>query len=263
MSPIIFAFVLVLIINLALLPSAYKSQSFKHAGVAYAMSFGILTVYGFIGGISITSSFKLLLTALLMIWAIRLGFFQMALAAKLGKKARLRKKMSSPINFLNRFLLQAVASWVISLPFLFRLLQDSAVESSFQDITIIEWTGLIIALIGLTIESITDVRKARFTAVVDNENTVFETGVHKISNYPNYIGEILFWLGIFIACIAAIHGSNWLAILSPICIVLLLFLTKYIPTAEEKRKDIHSDPVQNSPSNDIKHLIDIHFSNVI
>jgi len=243
MDPIIFGLVVVLVLNLIIFPIAYKLQTDKLTDITYAMSFGIIVVYGFLGGLAVTSTFKLILSSLIFLWAVRLGFFLLDRVTKMGKDARFDKIRTNPIRFLRFFLIQAVSSWVISLPFLYRLLEQPGEKFGLADITSIEWVGLAIALFGLIIETIADAQKSKFKNIQGNEGKVFYGGLYKTIQYPNYTGEILFWVGIFVASLSAISGLRWLTITSPIIIILLLLFLSGIPTIEKARKAKHgNDP---------------------
>lgn len=241
MDPVIFGLVLVLVINLIIFPIAYKLQTDKLTDITYALSFGILTVYGFMGGISITSVFKLMLSALLLAWAARLGLFLLDRVSKMGKDARFDNIRSQPIRFFKFFCLQAVSSWIISLPFLYRLFQDPSIKSGVGDVTTTEWIGLTVALIGFTMETMADAQKSSFKSIAGNEKKVFYGGLFRIVQYPNYTGEILFWVGIFIACTSSLSGFRWFTISSPLIIILLLVFYSGIPSIEKARKKILKD----------------------
>jgi len=244
MDPIIFGLVVVLVINLLIYPIAYKLQTDKLTDITYALSFATIAVYGFVGGLSVTSVSKMILAALILLWAMRLGLFLLDRVSKMGRDARFDQIRVNPIRFLRFFLIQAVSAWIISLPFLFRLLQDPGIDSSLSQVTSIEWLGFVIAAFGLIIEAVADYQKSAFKSLKGNENKIYYGGLYKVVQYPNYLGEILFWIGIFIASTPAIWGVRWLTITSPIIIFLLLLFLSGIPTIRRSRQQKHgSDPV--------------------
>jgi len=148
MDPIIFGLVVVLVINLLIYPIAYKLQTDKLTDITYALSFATIAVYGFVGGLSVTSVSKMILAALILLWAMRLGLFLLDRVSKMGRDARFDQIRVNPVRFLRFFLIQAVSAWIISLPFLFRLLQDPGIDSSLSQVTSIEWLGFVIAAFG-------------------------------------------------------------------------------------------------------------------
>ena len=50
-------------------------------------------------------------------------------------------------------------------------------------------------------------------------------GLYKIVRCPNYLGEIIFWTGVFVSGLTAYQGAGqWLmAIIAYICIVFIMF----------------------------------------
>jgi steroid 5-alpha reductase family enzyme len=60
------------------------------------------------------------------------------------------------------------------------------------------WTGAIIAIIGLTIETVADVQKS--IAKKRSPNLYVDNGLYRIVRCPNYFGELIIWSGSFITC---------------------------------------------------------------
>lgn len=88
--------------------------------------------------------------------------------------------------------------------------------------TIVPFIGAVISLAGIILESLADKQKSEQKAA--NPNMVAMDGLYKIVRCPNYLGEIIFWLGVFIGSWSALKGfGQWLlAILAFICIVFIM-----------------------------------------
>jgi len=241
MDPAILGLVVVLALNLLIFPIAYKLQTDQLTDITYALSFASIAVYGFIAGGGSSSALKMTLFGLIMLWAIRLGYFLLIRVKKMGGDARFDQIRTNPKRFGRFFLLQAVSAWIISLPFLFRLLYQPSDISSWSAISTIEWVGLVMAALGLIIEAIADHQKSVYKNAPDNTGKLFKGGLYKIVQFPNYTGEILFWVGIFIASIAAIFGLRWLTISSPLIIIALLIFVTGIPPIIRSRKKRYGD----------------------
>ncbi|WAR17582.1 hypothetical protein MAR_032176, partial [Mya arenaria] len=56
----------------------------------------------------------------------------------------------------------------------------------------------------------------------------------EISRHPNYFGEILLWIGIFIISTSVLYKEEWAAVLSPIFISAILLFLSGIPLLEKK-----------------------------
>ena len=159
----------------------------------------------------------------------------------MGRDARFDEIRTNPKRFLRFFLIQAVGAWVISLPFLYQLLFNPGAASALDEVVPLEWLGWTIALLGFIIEAIADNQKMKFKSVPGNSGKLFTSGLYKFVRYPNYLGEILFWIGVFIASIPTLWGIKWLAILGPIMIISLLLFLSGIPPIERSRKKKYGD----------------------
>lgn len=101
-------------------------------------------------------------------------------------------------------------------PMLFRYNNGSA------DV-IVPVIGFAVSVFGLVLESIADNQKS--AQKKENPNMVATKGLYKIVRCPNYLGEIIFWTGIFISGITtyATVGQWIVAILAYVCIVYIMF----------------------------------------
>ena len=101
-------------------------------------------------------------------------------------------------------------------PMLFRYTNGS------EDV-ILPVIGFAVSIFGLILESIADNQKSAQKKV--RPEMVATQGLYKIVRCPNYLGEIIFWTGIFISGITtyATVGQWITAILAYICIVYIMF----------------------------------------
>ena len=83
--------------------------------------------------------------------------------------------------------------------------------------------GMVISVLGLVLESVADQQKS--AQKKENPNMVATKGLYKIVRCPNYLGEIIFWTGVFVAGVATYAGVwQWIiAILAFVCIVYIMF----------------------------------------
>ena len=83
--------------------------------------------------------------------------------------------------------------------------------------------GMVISVLGLVLESVADHQKT--IQKKENPNMVATKGLYKIVRCPNYLGEIIFWTGVFVAGVATYTGAGqWIiAIIAFICIVYIMF----------------------------------------
>ncbi|MFT4568716.1 MAG: steroid 5-alpha reductase family enzyme [Saprospiraceae bacterium] len=239
MDPIVIGLLVVLAMNMFMFPIAYKLQTDKLTDITYAMSFATIAIYGFIYGSGGQSVPKFILTFLILAWAVRLGFFLLIRVSKMGKDDRFDEIRTSPKRFFRFFLIQAVSSWIISLPFLYRLIDNPSESHNINQVLSIEWIGFGIAVVGLIIESVADSQKSKYK--FSDGKGVFMGGLYQKIRYPNYLGEILFWIGIFIVSIHVLSGFRWISLISPIVIILLLRFLSGIPIIEKSRHKKYGD----------------------
>ncbi|RVW17397.1 hypothetical protein CK203_094168 [Vitis vinifera] len=123
---------------------------------------------------------------------------------------------------------QAVWVWTVSLPV--TIVNASGRDPSLQAADIIGW---IMWSVGITIEASADQQKLSFKNSPENRGKWCNVGVWKYTRHPNYFGEILLWWGIFVASTPVLEGAEWLVILGPIFLTLLLLFVSGIPLLEE------------------------------
>lgn len=83
--------------------------------------------------------------------------------------------------------------------------------------------GTIIMACGIILESAADMQKSK--AKAKNPHRFCDTGLYKIVRCPNYLGEVLFWTGVFVSGCGALDGAwQWIAaIFGYVCIVYIMF----------------------------------------
>ena len=79
-----------------------------------------------------------------------------------------------------------------------------------------------------------DLQKSRFRADPANRGRFISTGVWAWSRHPNYFGEIVIWVGVFVIAAPVLRGWQWVGILSPVFVTLLLTRVSGIPLLEKR-----------------------------
>ncbi|MDC7294676.1 DUF1295 domain-containing protein [Butyrivibrio sp. DSM 10294] len=83
--------------------------------------------------------------------------------------------------------------------------------------------GIVISVCGLILESMADKQKTQQKKA--NPKMVATQGLYKMVRCPNYLGEIIFWTGVFISGLTTYSGiGQWLmAVIAYISIVYIMF----------------------------------------
>lgn len=171
----------------------------------------------------------ILLSALVVIWAIRLGTFLFRRIQKAGKDDRFDEIKPSFIRFLNVWTIQAL--WV-TFTLAAALVAITTTTRKGLDLFII--VGFLVWAIGFAIEVVADSQKSRFNANPDNKGKFIQTGLWSRSRHPNYFGEIMLWVGVTVITLPVLQGWQWVALISPVFVTLLLTRVSGIPLLEKK-----------------------------
>lgn len=160
----------------------------------------------------------IVIAAMVVIWAARLGSFLFARIHKSGgTDDRFEKIKINPPRFLVAWTLQAV--WTI-ITAAAALVIISA--SDREPIGIFFWVGAAIWVAAFTIEVVADRQKGAFKADPANKGRFIATGLWSWSQHPNYFGEIMLWTGAAIIALPVLSGWSFLVFASPLFITLLL-----------------------------------------
>jgi len=171
---------------------------------------------------------QIVLTSLVFIWGLRLGLFLLMRILQWGEDRRLDEMRASLGKLAVFWIFQAVWVWTVSLPV--TVVNSSNRNPSLQAEDIIGW---IIWSVGFLVEATADQQKLTFKNSPENRGKWCNVGQWQYSRHPNYFGEIFLWWGIFVASTPVLEGAEWLVILGPIFLTLLLLFISGIPLLEE------------------------------
>ncbi|MBK9093808.1 MAG: DUF1295 domain-containing protein [Anaerolineae bacterium] len=180
----------------------------------------------FSAGVDVRS---LLLSALVVIWAIRLGSFLFGRIKKAGKDDRFDELKPSFIRFLNVWTIQGL--WVT---FTMAAALVAITTTTRKELDVFAIVGFLIWIFGFAIEVMADSQKSRFSANPENKGKFIQTGLWSRSRHPNYFGEIILWIGIAVIAFPVLQGWQWVALISPVFVTLLLTRVSGVPLLENK-----------------------------
>ena len=187
-------------------------------------------------GISFISSVQL---AVLAVWAMRLFYFiakrdgsphyqnavkeQVAKAQKMSLFVKGMVWASVSVLYCTMFAPAAIVAL------------HKASHLNYGAITIAV-TGLMVQTLGFILEMAADRQKSLFKR--NHPNECIRTGLFAIVRYPNYLGEILVWLGSFICGTSCYHKIwQWIAALIGLACITLIMIgsTKRLEAKQQER----------------------------
>jgi len=212
---------------LAFIP-AYKFQTEHYYDLTGSFTYLTVVVTAYILGNGSENMRAALITFLVIVWALRLGSFLFLRIRKDGKDTRFDEIKPVWHRFLGAWTLQGL--WVFV-----TLAAALAVITSKQTVPlgIYAWIGLAVWVFGFAIEVVADYQKRLFKYDPKNKGRFISTGLWAWSRHPNYFGEITLWTGIFIICIPVLQGWQWVSIISPVFVFLLLTRMSGVNMLEE------------------------------
>lgn len=169
-----------------------------------------------------------LLTALVIVWAARLGTFLFRRVMNRGKDGRFDDIKPSFVKFLNVWTLQGLWLTLTAGAALAAITSTNRVEVDGFLVG-----GMIVWLFGFTIEVVADLQKGRFRADPANKGRFIHTGLWSYSRHPNYFGEITLWLGVALIAAPALQGWQLVTLISPVFVFLLITQVSGIPMLEK------------------------------
>ena len=95
-------------------------------------------------------------------------------------------------------------------------------SNDYAEIGFLTILGLSIWVVGFFVEVVADAQKKRFRSFPENSDNFITSGLWGYSRHPNYLGEIVLWLGIAIIAIPLLSGWQFLTLLSPVFVWFLL-----------------------------------------
>jgi len=182
----------------------------------------------------------------IVLWAIRLGSFLFMRIHKAGEDRRFRDIKPNFTRFFMTWTLQGM--WVS----MCLLCVITAISSGIITNSIF-YIGLVIFIAGFAIEVVADNQKTVFRKNIANKDKFISTGLWAYSRHPNYFGEILLWFGIAIMSFSSLNGLQYLTLISPIFVYILLVYISGIRILENNgykkwgHLESYKEYLQNTP----------------
>jgi steroid 5-alpha reductase family enzyme len=171
----------------------------------------------------------LLLAGLVAIWAARLGLFLFARIMREGSDRRFDVLKASFLRFLMAWTLQGL--WVLLTLSCALAAMTSARPTPLGAFAVL---GTLLWALGFAIEVASDRQKRRFRADPANRERFIQSGLWAWSRHPNYFGEITLWSGIAVIALPELTGWQYVTVISPVFVYVLLTRISGIPMLEAR-----------------------------
>ena len=218
-----FTITFLLLIMVALMVSSVGFYKYVYfISIGYGFSIAAMGMTMFILFFNHLSMGTIITSVLLVIYGCRLGGY---LLIRELKSTSYRHKMKREIKDGSSMKMIAKVSIWVSCALLY-VLQVSPVflrlhNGAQTDLFCI--VGIMIMIGGILLESLADLQKSK--AKKKHPSSFCHSGLYKIVRCPNYLGEILFWTGVFVSGMNIYEGIwQWsMALLGYACIVYIMF----------------------------------------
>jgi steroid 5-alpha reductase family enzyme len=173
----------------------------------------------------------LIICAMIVIWAGRLGSFLFWRVKKDGQDSRFVVMKTKFTWFLMTWTIGGLWVLVTMAAGLAALTSNTTVE-----IGVLGYLGIGLWVFGFVVEVIADKQKTQFRKDPANQGRFITSGVWSWSQHPNYFGEITLWFGLALLAFPVLSGWQLATLISPVFVFLLLTRVSGIPLLDRAAK---------------------------
>lgn len=215
------------VFNMAMFLIAFRNKTDKLTDISYAATFVGLVMYNLVATKELTV-YKWILAFMIMLWSVRIGMYLFIRINKTGKDKRFDGMRENFWRFSGFWLIQAITVWAVLIGSSLFFIGGSKPITAFMVVGIVLW------LIGLVVEAVSDWQKFQFIQDKKNKDKWIQSGIWKYSRHPNYFGEILVWFGVYVFVVSGLTGAEQLfAMASPLFITFMLLFVSGVPLLEK------------------------------
>ncbi len=197
----------------------YWAPGFLAISVAHAWTFGF-------------NPASWLLFVLILIWSVRLTSHLVDRHKRMpnedARYAAMRAAGGESFwwrRLFSIFLLQGFLQWVIASPL--HVVAEGQIGSLNAPLSLL---GIGFFVIGFFIEAIADWQLRQFRLITAGPDKLMQTGLWSLSRHPNYLGEMMLWVGIGLISFSA--SGSFFAFVGPIILICAMWFVS-IPLTED------------------------------
>jgi steroid 5-alpha reductase family enzyme len=128
------------------------------------------------------------------------------------------------VNFLGIHMFPTLVVFVASMPLYYIFMFSS-------EMNWVVWLGYVVALSGIILELTADNQLYKFKIKENNPIAVMRFGVWQYLRHPNYLGEILFWVGLMLI---SYTPYTTISVVSGSALVIALFVFVSVPLIDKR-----------------------------
>ena len=214
-------------------------KSDKYFDFTFASTFFLVALHGFMHSPSSSSPRKMLVLACVLTWVCRLGLFLFKRILRRGHDFR-HDDIKHTYCF-NAFAHGSQALWVELVSLAPLLLMSSG---SGDALNAFDALGFLIFCVGLTMEHVADAQKTAWLERHPHKETYIAEGLWRTCRHPNYGGETLVHVGIYVMCLSGYDTVEHmlLGMVSPIFSGFFL-----LQTSVRLLRILHDEKFRNDP----------------
>lgn len=108
-----------------------------------------------------------------------------------------------------------------------------------RPINALDFAAVVVTCLAILLEAASDSQMRQFLKENRDSGKTMDRGLWSVSRHPNYLGEILFWWGLWLFAMAS-YREFWWVVAGPVAITLM-FLFASIPMIEKRMLQRRSD----------------------
>tara|TARA_B100001057_G_scaffold464393_1_gene519543 strand:+ start:1274 stop:2179 length:906 start_codon:yes stop_codon:yes gene_type:complete len=174
-----------------------------------------------------------LIGAMVIIWSLRLGTFLFKRVKDVGEDVRFVEMKKDFFWFFMTWTLSGLWVFLTYTAGLSAMTSINIIENMSFNHYVFMVIGFLLWVFGFVVEIIADNQKKLFRENSSNKGKFISSGLWSWSRHPNYFGEIILWLGVAIIAFPTMNGGEFLGLISPIFVYVLLTKISGIPMLEK------------------------------
>ena len=223
-----------MVINVAMFVPSFVLQTEHYYDLTGSITYLTCVWYSFFAGSYDGSEIRInyrsiIVSCMVTVWAIRLGYFLFKRVKQSGKDDRFDR--IKPVFFFYLAVWVTQGLWVYLTAFCAFLINA---DDNPNELYATDYVGFAVWLLGFGIEVVADQQKTAWRARPENKGNFIEYGLWYYSRHPNYFGEVTLWVGIFIISTGILNGTQWVAVVAPVFEFCLIYFISGVPLLEKK-----------------------------